>query len=141
MTVMRKPYLKSLAGLRFFAAIYIVLFHHGRSALASFSKYVYRLSNYGYVSVSFFFVLSGFVLAYIYLDRKKESSLDFRRFWVARFARIYPLYLFALIVSLPALVTKFSELGVGRFFATFVSTICLVQAWTPWTATLWNTPL
>jgi peptidoglycan/LPS O-acetylase OafA/YrhL len=139
----RKPknYLKALTGLRFFAAVYVVLFHHGGSALAAFPKYIYRFSQYGYISVSLFFVLSGFVLAYTYLDSNHKAPIDLQRFWVARFARIYPLYLFALIISAPAFVAKFSELGAIRFLLTGVSTVSLLQAWTPWTATTWNTPL
>jgi peptidoglycan/LPS O-acetylase OafA/YrhL len=135
-----KPYLSALTGLRFFTAIYVVLFHHADSALSVFLNYIQRFIKYGYISVSLFFVLSGFVLAYTYLDTKNEATIDVRRFWIARFARIYPLYLVALIVSAPAFIAKFSELGAVHFFLTGVSTISLLQAWTPWTATVWNTP-
>src|SRR5260370_6407765 len=51
----------------------------------------------GYVGVSFFFVLSGFILVYTYAGRE----IDNRDFYRARFARIYPAYLFSLLISLP----------------------------------------
>jgi peptidoglycan/LPS O-acetylase OafA/YrhL len=135
-----KPHLKSLTGLRFFAAIYIVLFHHGGNSLSGLPEFVGKFFRYGYVSVSLFFILSGFILAYTYLETKNESSIDVRRFWVARFARIYPLYLFALIVSAPAFISKFFELGAVRSFLTGISSLTLLQAWTPWTVAIWNTP-
>lgn len=137
----RKPHLKALTGLRFFAAIYVVLFHHANAALSTFPKFISRFFQYGYTSVSLFFVLSGFVLAYTYLDSQGSSAINSRHFWIARFARIYPLYVLALIVSAPGFIAKLSELGELRFFLTAVSTISLLQAWTPWTATVWNTPL
>jgi peptidoglycan/LPS O-acetylase OafA/YrhL len=42
--------------------------------------------------VSIFFVLSGFVLTYAYIGRKVDGKLSYWDFWVARFARIYPIY-------------------------------------------------
>jgi peptidoglycan/LPS O-acetylase OafA/YrhL len=50
-----------------------------------------------YLSVDFFFVLSGFVLTHVYRDwfspRFQQQSV--RNFFLARFARIYPLQFFA----------------------------------------------
>jgi peptidoglycan/LPS O-acetylase OafA/YrhL len=46
-----------------------------------------------------------------------------------------------LIINLPAFLVEFSELGVIRFFLSGASRISLLQSWTPWTATVWNTPL
>ncbi|QIQ86306.1 acyltransferase [Erythrobacter sp.] len=55
------------------------------------------LHKNGFVAVDLFFVISGFIFAYIYADRKagEVSGRDF--FW-ARFARLYPLHLATLIV-------------------------------------------
>jgi peptidoglycan/LPS O-acetylase OafA/YrhL len=142
--VTQKPQLRSLTGLRFFAAIYVVLFHHG-GALCSFGTSICNSISYGYVSVSLFFVLSGFVLAYSYLDPENIQSLKKKRFWIARFARIYPLYLLSLILSIPSFASKFEYFS-GSFiitlkglFSAFLS-ILLLQSWTPWTSTVFNTP-
>ena len=56
----KKPHLNSLTGLRFFAAIYIVLFHHG-NALCIFGASVCNLISYGYISVSLFAYSSSFL--------------------------------------------------------------------------------
>jgi peptidoglycan/LPS O-acetylase OafA/YrhL len=77
--------------MRFFAAGYVVLFHfastpaqeHGAPApLVTF------LFN-GYMGVPFFFLLSGFILAYTYLGQMNSNTRR-RRFWEARFSRTYP---------------------------------------------------
>jgi peptidoglycan/LPS O-acetylase OafA/YrhL len=47
------------------------------------------MASIGYSGVSFFFVLSGFILVYTYSGR----ATTLRAFWQARFARIYPFYL------------------------------------------------
>ncbi|MEE9391167.1 MAG: acyltransferase [Planctomycetota bacterium] len=53
----------------------------------------------GYVWVDFFFILSGFILTYVYGDRDvHRTPLKIRDFYVARLARVYPLHLFALCV-------------------------------------------
>lgn len=65
----------------------------------------------GYLAVPLFFLLSGFILAYTY-EGQMEQRGDFRRFWEARFARIWPLYAISLLLSsVPGLV--FPPLGGG----------------------------
>lgn len=50
----------------------------------------------GFVGVSFFFVLSGFIIAYNYQKRIEKKTVTKRQFWTARIARIYPLHLLTL---------------------------------------------
>ena len=141
MTAQQKQHLSALTGLRFFAAMYVVLFHYTYAASFPFPDSIARVTQYGYVSVSLFFVLSGFVLAYTYLDPQNGFPINLKGFYIARFARIYPIYLLALIVSLPAFMSRAIELGMIRSVFTGAMTVSLIQAWTPWTATIWNTPL
>lgn len=74
--------IKQLTGLRGVAALGVV-FHHAASQDGG--EWYLR----GQPMVDIFFVLSGFVLGYVYLSREK---VDWRAFAVARFARIYPLH-------------------------------------------------
>ncbi|HVT36808.1 MAG TPA: acyltransferase, partial [Nevskiaceae bacterium] len=52
-----------------------------------------------YLAVDFFFVLSGFVLAYAYSARL-AAGMPAREFIIARLVRIYPLYLIATLIGL-----------------------------------------
>lgn len=53
----------------------------------------------GFVGVSFFFILSGFIIAYNYEEKLLEKISTKRTFWVARIARIYPLHLLTLLIA------------------------------------------
>ncbi len=53
----------------------------------------------GFVGVSFFFVLSGFIIAYNYQSRLTDHPGIRPSFWVARFARIYPLHWLTLFIA------------------------------------------
>jgi peptidoglycan/LPS O-acetylase OafA/YrhL len=72
-TSVRPPKLPSLTGLRFFAALLVFGFH---------------ILTTGYIGVSFFFVLSGFLLAWA--ARPGESM---RLFWRRRIVKIFPNHL------------------------------------------------
>jgi peptidoglycan/LPS O-acetylase OafA/YrhL len=75
--------IRPLTALRFIAAVYVVLFHTAPAGLRSVTP---KFLDLGYCSVSFFFLLSGFVLAIAYLQRPIPTPK--RDFWIARFARI-----------------------------------------------------
>lgn len=88
-------YLKQITFTRFLAAIWVVLFHRGDffsnpSIIGFVSK--------GHLGVSFFFVLSGYVMMLAYYNNDKPFSLS--QFYLNRVARIYPLYLFATLLSI-----------------------------------------
>ncbi|WP_066585847.1 acyltransferase family protein [Cellulomonas timonensis] len=97
--------IESLTGLRIVAAVLVYLSHVG--VPPGVNPRAVTFAAAGYNGVTVFFVLSGFVLAWNYADR--FSTLTGRALWsfaVARVARIYPLYLVALLwVVAPALVT------------------------------------
>jgi peptidoglycan/LPS O-acetylase OafA/YrhL len=86
-------YINQLNFLRFLAAIFVVFFHFGPFTGSFFSIIE---STCSYV-VSFFFFLSGMVLSYQYYHQK---DIKFKDFWIKRFARVYPIYLIALLLTI-----------------------------------------
>lgn len=80
----------ALDGLRGLAAIIVVLYH----AAKWFDGF--RLQG-SYLAVDFFFILSGFVIAYAY-DERLRSGMSFTAFMLARLIRLYPFYLLGLVV-------------------------------------------
>lgn len=83
--------LPSLTRLRFFAALWVV-FYHWREPWAVDVDAVTALFAMGRFGVDLFFILSGFVLAHVYLEAREKRQFDFPKFIIARFARIYPLH-------------------------------------------------
>jgi peptidoglycan/LPS O-acetylase OafA/YrhL len=99
--------LPSLTGLRIFAALAVYLSHIGPPHGSP--KIVYSLFEAGYSGVTIFFVLSGFVLAVNYFDEfRRLRWVSAYNFFVARFARLYPLYLLILFY----LVVRQHALGI-----------------------------
>lgn len=129
----RKPHLPALTGIRTILALNIVLFHFMPPYIGPF----YPFAANGFVFVGFFFLLSGFVLAYNYDER--ALTLNPRSFWLARFARLYPIYLLALCVSFQMLQLEWQVRSHLEFFRGVILTPILLQAWSPSLATFWNT--
>jgi len=126
--------LRALTGLRFLAALLVVLYHVqiiGGVVIAP-------VAGVGYIGVSFFFILSGFILAYSYLDTQGTLGRGRRAFWVAWVARIYPIYLCAFVLgTLPFLWQHDPRANPA---ITAFSALTLTQAWLPWSADAWNGP-
>lgn len=116
------PRLNSLTGLRAFAAL-LVFGHHAVSygALAATPVAVWITSS-GVDGVSFFFILSGFVLAWS--SREGDRA---RAFWRRRAARVLPLYVLAWVAG-SILV---GALDGPRAAAKALPSLLLVQSWIP----------
>ena len=131
--VTRKPPLPALTGIRTLLALSIVLFHFTPSHLGL----LYPFVDNGYVFVGVFFLISGYILTYNYADR--GAAFNKRNFWVARFARLYPIYLFALIISIKMLEDEWAVRSHIEFWKGIFLTPFLLQGWSPDLATFWNT--
>lgn len=129
--------LPALTGLRAFAACNIVFFHFSNPQW--FGPFAPIVDN-GYTSVSFFLLMSGFILSYNYSSRAQRGELVRWRFWVARFSRLYPIYIFALLISLGMLHDEWLARSHAQFWEGLVLTSLLLQGWSPSLSTFWNTP-
>ena len=87
--------INTLTSLRIFFAL-MVFGAHCYVIDSSFDAHFFKE---GFVGVSFFFVLSGFIIAYNYQEKLLEKTATKRTFWVARLARIYPLHLLTLLIA------------------------------------------
>jgi len=99
----------------------------------------------GWLGVTFFFVLSGFILTYTY--GAAVEPLDRRQFWIARFARVYPLYIFAMLFAVPQLVhdvrhasPSMGPIDAHRLAGVVISSVAMVQAWFGRFVCVWNCP-
>src|SRR3989442_2499496 len=92
-----RPRLPALTSVRFFAALHVFVFHMYAMKITSGAGWTGQISSIGYVGVSLFFLLSGFILVYTYSGRDVAS----REFWRAGFARMYRPYVFSFIVTAP----------------------------------------
>lgn len=115
--------IEQLTFTRFIAALGIVYFHFGHDTFFYKSKYSSHLLEQANVAVSYFFVLSGFVMAVAY----NNKTVSYGSYYASRFARIYPLFLFALLMF----VAYQFIINIPVDFAEFLANFFVVQAWIP----------
>ncbi|PCN48036.1 acyltransferase [Curtobacterium sp. 'Ferrero'] len=113
------PRLDSLTGLRAFAALAVFL-HHA-TAYQESPDWAGFITNAGDDGVSFFFMLSGFVLAWN--GRATDTPGQFYR---RRAARILPLYWIAWIVG-----GAYAIVADHQRFSSLVPSVVLLQSWFP----------
>lgn len=140
-------YLPALTGLRFPLAFWVILHHIcGRGMMLeawanTLPGPVLALITGGYFAVPVFFILSGFVLTRTYAHTSwNRKSLS--KFAVARFARIYPVYLISLILLSPFIIEMLLQpVWIGAQRAKLIADYALVlQGWTGELRVGWNTP-
>lgn len=123
--------LNSLTSLRFFFAL-AVFFSHLTFVKTDIAWYNWLKNNVffeGYVGVGFFFILSGFVLALNYQQKVMQPGFAWKKFYIARFARIYPLHLLTFALMLPWVVIT----GIFQWDKTIVNAF-LLQSYIPFKA-------
>jgi peptidoglycan/LPS O-acetylase OafA/YrhL len=131
---------EALDGWRGICACLVVLFHfHGYSPL-----YTNPLVRNSYLFVDFFFVLSGFVIAWNYQTRLKGAA-DVRRFLILRLGRVYPLHVFMLLCFVAWETLRLLAHAEGTFTGphapgAVLSNLLLVQSMGVHDGLTWNGP-
>ena len=118
--------LEQLTGLRFFAALLVFASHLNWSNSHSVFQIIF---SSGYVGVSFFFILSGFVLSLSYESKISNGALSFKRYILLRLARLSPLHF----------ATAFAFIIFGIFEGTLnilpaLANLTYLQSWVPHTS-------
>lgn len=131
--------LKQLTSLRFFAAMWVVAFDYWPSLTGGGHV---ALVEKGYLGVELFFVLSGFILAHVYLDEARGGRLKYGDFLWARLARIYPLHL-ATLGAIGAMGAAALAMGVPIKHPVLVwgalpQNLLLIHAWGTTSVSAWN---
>jgi peptidoglycan/LPS O-acetylase OafA/YrhL len=120
-----------------------------RGLYAALPSWLSLLIMRGYCSTGLFFMLSGFVLAYLYVDADGNQTVSNRDFWLARWIRIYPLHFLMLFLVLPGMFFILGMMPTPTLWKIPVSkpafallsgvmSLLLIQAWCPEAALTWN---
>lgn len=112
----------SLTSLRFFCALYVFLFHV--RFVQELPPGLSNLVDNGFTGMTFFFILSGFVLAISHWDR----PIAYGSFVSARVARLYPAFAVAFILSYAAYNTGAPS---DAHALNLIANVTLMQAWFP----------
>jgi len=132
--------LPALTGLRFLAAILVVLHHIVRlfrpgvlptheGIFTPVLRSVYGILYMGNTAVSFFFVLSGFILAYSYVGREGRMRTTSHSYYISRIARVYPIYFLAFLLAAAPFFWHHPNLSLPSLLAALVAALTLTQTW------------
>ncbi|MFA7446480.1 MAG: acyltransferase [Flavobacteriaceae bacterium] len=127
------PTIKPLTSLRFVFAFMVFVSHLSflKTSGSEHLKWLYEHIFYeGYIGVSFFFILSGFILSYNYQELFSRENYPKLKFYIARIARIYPVHLLTLTMAIPLSWHILSE-NIGIWFFRFFANLTLVQSFIP----------
>ncbi|MFM7562011.1 MAG: acyltransferase family protein [Planctomycetota bacterium] len=115
----------SLTGLRFFAALSVIFVHALNQGLSRDAGYEQLAAS----AVSLFFVLSGFILTYVYDGRLTWAKVP--EYLVARWARIWPLHVTCLLLAAALLTSRGNLYWDSGTVWRFIANLFLVQSWIP----------
>ena len=145
--------IRALSGARAIPPLILVLFHYCAGNGYRGAKWFDLPVGKGYLWVEFFFMLSGFVLTYVYGSRWRElwRPRDYLRFLQTRLVRLYPLHIVMLfvilfmVVTLRAIAAHYHYVSIYDepyhpivTLSTFIANIFLVQAWNIFPYLSWN---
>jgi peptidoglycan/LPS O-acetylase OafA/YrhL len=126
--------------LRFVAGFQVLVFHCAEWQSWRGPELVRNVAGSGYVAVSLFFVLSGFILTYVH-GTSGDRPLERGEFYLARFARIYPVYALGLVLAAPFFIGHALRTQGGASLPLQCGAVLtLVQAHVPSLAMSWNPP-
>lgn len=100
--ITKREHFIALEWLRFLLGVYIVFFHTFH--YDKFPSWVNKITELGFFSTSTFFVLSGFLLAHIYLKNHNTENVcmseSAKTFLAKRFSNLYPIHIGSLLITL-----------------------------------------
>ena len=121
--------LDKLTSLRFFAALLVVLFHLRvdlRQQHGVLQGLYMQAFSYGFVGVSIFYVLSGFVISLA-----NDHWAGWKRYLIGRVTRIYPSHLIVTAILVLGWIVMRYHLDMMNDWRIDLANLSLVQAWIP----------
>ncbi len=119
--------IEALTFFRFMAALTVVFFHFGQAL--KIPHFMAPFLTLGPEMVTFFFALSGFVMM---IASSKKGQLSTKDYYIARIARIFPVYLVALIWACTLFYGQIFCRGYGfNNLKAFFLSLTLMQSWFP----------
>lgn len=135
--------LPELTSIRAIAAFIVVSFHMFFNEANPPGFWNNLIAN-GHLGVDLFFMLSGFILAHVYLQPWRQGRYSAKEFLVNRFARIYPLHFFMIALFLCAyqamILLEIGSAAEGQNWAHLPWHVLLLHAWGVTDSHSWNFP-
>lgn len=122
-----KPHYDILDGLRGVAAILVLWYHVFEGYAFAAGAPIIEMPNHAYLAVDFFFILSGFVIAYAYDDRIGKS-MPLGNFFKRRLIRLHPMVVLGAVFGVITFLMQGSVQWNGTHVMTSAVMIALLCA-------------
>lgn len=122
-----KPHYDILDGLRGVAAILVLWYHVFEGYAFAAGAPIIEMPNHAYLAVDFFFILSGFVIAYAYDDRIGKS-MPLGNFFKRRLIRLHPMVVLGAVFGVITFLMQGSVQWDGTHVMTSAVMIALLCA-------------
>lgn len=126
---------------RFIASLWVILYHL-KDEISLYNNLI--IFDLGYLAVDYFFILSGFIIASIYLN-KCNSIREFINYIFKRLKRIYPMHFLMCIIFLIIIIlfkNIFSTEYLEKYFSfkSLFFNLFLIHSWGFENNLTWNIP-
>ncbi len=136
------PNLSNLTALRGITALLVAVYHFEDLFARFIPENISMFFSKCYLMVDVFFIMSGFIITHVYQEKFRDgvNSGDFRVFIIARFARVYPMHLLALLIILASFMTSGAEPDDIQNPAAILSNLLLIHSFGIHDSFTWNVP-
>ena len=115
---------------RFLASISIVILHFGLLNWPMHTKYISRFGGDLINGITYFFVLSGFILVVSHAKNGElPDQIDRKSFWKRRFARVYPVYLLSILLFFALRFEYHPDISLEWQTKPYFYSVFLLQSW------------
>lgn len=121
--------INSLMGLRFLFALGIFIHHFDMFSDMNIPDYDKFKSIFfeGFIGVNFFYILSGFIISYCYMEKMRQKEIGPGEFIFKRFARIWPVHILTFIIAIISYTSSFTAL----FSKAGIINLAMMQSYIP----------
>jgi peptidoglycan/LPS O-acetylase OafA/YrhL len=115
--------------IRFIAALTVVFYHFGSQVFPFNQPLLNGFIKFGNEAVNLFFILSGFIMVVAYYKpERSDTMIDRKKYWLNRFARIYPVYFLSLLL-IACYYFFIDRTLFTSFYLRFPLEVVLLQSW------------
>jgi peptidoglycan/LPS O-acetylase OafA/YrhL len=135
----KKNRIDGLSGIRIFLIMFIAAGHFIKLYITDLPEWLQGVFLNYYFFTSIFFMLSGFILTYVYFDAEKGIRISTKKFLFLRFIKIYPVHLLFILLmasrffAVDEVKVDDYNLSYPKLYlaGTFLSQVFLLDAWNP----------
>ena len=139
----KNNFLDSITSLRGILALWVVMHHFNFCCFThKFDFSIFEpITSKGYYAVDGFFILSGFIVSYVYMEKLSTFNLtSMAKFLILRLARIYPIHIVTILAYVFIIYICKLPMAGDYSFINLIYNLLLINSWGVANDFSWNGP-